>query len=96
MLHYWDGIPWTATPTHEHLKDMSWILVTLDYIAFTGDAPTKDNKVWRDENILKLATTFKHATGILSLNDPDLIFECGDNRRLFGALPTPRAKVSMK
>eukprot|EP00973_Karenia_brevis_P004299 589336-Karenia_brevis.AAC.1 len=72
MLHYWDGIPWSDAPTHEHLNDMSWILVILDYIAFAGDALTKDNEVWTDESILKLATTFKHATGVLSLNDPDL------------------------
>eukprot|EP00973_Karenia_brevis_P070497 9799808-Karenia_brevis.AAC.1 len=60
---------------------MSWILVILDYIGFSGDALTKDNKAWTDESILKLATTFKHATGILSLHDPDLVFEESINRR---------------
>eukprot|EP00973_Karenia_brevis_P030424 4194570-Karenia_brevis.AAC.1 len=60
---------------------MSWILVILDYIAFAGDALTHGNKNWRDGNILKLATTFKHATGILAKNDPDLVFENNANRR---------------
>eukprot|EP00973_Karenia_brevis_P036248 4998736-Karenia_brevis.AAC.1 len=61
MLHYWDGIAWTYNPIHEHLRDMSWILVVLDYIGFSGNALTKDNADSCDENILKLATTFKHA-----------------------------------
>eukprot|EP00973_Karenia_brevis_P001293 176912-Karenia_brevis.AAC.1 len=71
---------------------MSWILVVLDYIGFSGNALTKDNVDWGDENIVKVATSFKHATGILSLNDSDLIFEQSTNRRVYGALPLPRAK----
>eukprot|EP00973_Karenia_brevis_P049818 6917637-Karenia_brevis.AAC.1 len=75
---------------------MSWILVVLDYIGFSGNALTKENVDWRDGNILKLATSFKHATGILSLNDSDLIFEQSTNRRVYGALPVLRAEVSIK
>eukprot|EP00973_Karenia_brevis_P075840 10536993-Karenia_brevis.AAC.1 len=75
---------------------MSWILVILDYIAYAGDALTHGNINWRDENILKLATTFKHATSILAKNDCDLVFETSTNRRVFGSLPTPRAQVAMK